>query len=167
MLTIPNLLSFLRIPLAFLFLQGNLYLRLLALLSAAFSDFLDGFLARRYQMSSRIGTTLDPMSDKFFVMFVLSVLFFEEKLTFLEAICMLCRDFAVIFFGLYLILAREWDHYQFRAIWCGKVTTACQFAVLVTLTLDYKIPSSFYSIFIFLGALALIELYLFRTQETP
>lgn len=165
MMTIPNFLSFLRIPLAFAFLQDDLLLRILALLGAAFSDFLDGFLARRYNMRSRIGTTLDPMSDKFFVIFVLAILFREERLNLWEAASMLCRDFAVTLFGLYLILAREWDGYCFRAIWCGKIATTCQFAVLLMLTLHYPLPSETYAIFILLGGLALVELYLFRRAE--
>lgn len=159
MMTIPNWISFLRIPLAFVFLQQDIFYRMAAILLAMASDGLDGFLARRTKCCTRVGTTLDPMTDKFFVFFVLTVLIREQQLTLIQAGCMLCRDFAVILFGLYLILTREWDHYQFRAIWCGKLTTFLQFIVLVTLTLGLQIPEQLFALFIALGLLALGELY--------
>lgn len=160
MITLPNFLSFLRIPLAFLFLEQELFFRVLALVGATITDFLDGFLARRYNMSSRVGTTLDPMTDKFFVIFALTVLFQEGQITLVNALSMLCRDLAVFIFGLYLILSRTWDNYQFRAIWCGKVATTLQLLVLLALTLNWPLPEGVYALFIFLGIAALGELYL-------
>lgn len=160
MMTFPNFLSFLRIPLAFAFLQTNVTFRLLAILAAMITDFLDGFLARRYNMCSRVGTTLDPMSDKFFVFFAIAILFHEGELTLFSSLSMLCRDFAVIIFGLYLILTRQWDNYRFRAIWCGKIATALQLSVILALTLHYPVNEKVYSFFVLLGILALGELYL-------
>jgi phosphatidylglycerophosphate synthase len=160
MITFPNLLSFLRIPLALAFLQANVALRIIAILGSMLTDFLDGFLARRYNMCSRVGTTLDPMSDKFFVFAAITALFHEGQLSWVAAISMMGRDFAVILFGLYLILTRQWDDYQFRAIWCGKITTALQLSVLFALTLHLGVPDAIYACFVVLGLLALVELYL-------
>lgn len=164
MMTLPNFLSLLRLPLAFLFLNQNLSFRALALVGAMLTDFFDGYLARRYNMSSRVGTTLDPMTDKFFVIFVLVILFQEGQITLVNALSMLCRDVAVIIFGLYLIISRTWDNYQFRAIWCGKITTALQLFVLLALTFQIYLPENIYFLFIVLGVAALGELYLF-TQK--
>lgn len=165
MMTLPNILSLLRIPLAFLFLQESVAVRAFALLAAMATDFFDGFLARRYNMCSRVGTTLDPMTDKFFVIFVLAIFHAEGQISFIQAGCMLCRDVAVILFGLYLIVSRTWDNYQFRAIWCGKITTALQLLVLLSLTFHVPLPTSTYFIFIFLGICALGELALFNKYE--
>lgn len=158
--TIPNLLSITRIPLAFIFLNENLTLRLFALTIAMLTDFLDGYLARRNQWHSRLGTLLDPLTDKFFVFMVLFTLIGEHRLSLWEAGAMLCRDLSVIVFGVYLALRGYLARYQFRAIWCGKVTTTLQFMVLLALTLGYEVPSILYGSFIFLGILALAELYL-------
>lgn len=159
MMTLPNLISIIRIPLAFVFLQENPLYRALAILLAMLSDGLDGFLARRTQQCSRVGTTLDPMTDKFFVFFVLSILIQERQMTPFKVSCMLCRDFSVILFGLYLILTRQWDNYRFRAILCGKATTFLQFMVLLSLTFQIIIPDFIFPLFICLGILALAELY--------
>ncbi|MGK5593963.1 MAG: CDP-alcohol phosphatidyltransferase family protein [Parachlamydiaceae bacterium] len=160
MLTIPNCISLLRIPLAFFFLQQNVVYRLLAILISMVSDGLDGFLARKTQSCSRIGTTLDPMTDKFFVFFVMGTLIHEQRLTLLEATFMLCRDFSNIIFGAYLIISKQWRSYRLRAIWCGKLTTFCQFVLLLALTSGLTIPPETYYIFILLGTAALFEFFL-------
>lgn len=158
MLTIPNLLSLIRAPLALLFLQDNVMFRCIAIILALLTDCLDGYLARRYQSVSRFGTLLDPMMDKFFVFTVLAVLIQEQHLSLWEAAAMIVRDFSVILFGFYLIATNKWTGYQFRSIWCGKVTTTLQLFVLLGLTLHYKIPMYIFIVFIALGVLALIEL---------
>lgn len=167
MFTIPNFLSILRIPLAFLFLKQEITWRLTALILAMLTDFLDGYLARRNQWQSRLGTLLDPLTDKFFVFMVLFTLIDENRLSFWEAGAMLCRDLSVIVFGVYLALRGYLARYQFRAIWCGKVTTTLQFLVLLALTLGYEVSVMIYGSFIFLGILALAELYLSPHEIKP
>lgn len=159
-LTLPNVLSFVRVPLALLFLVESPMLRALAIGLAMSTDILDGFIARRYRQASSFGAVLDPLMDKLFVFFALAILFHEERLTLIEALCMLCRDFAVIFFGIYLLWSKRWKTYRFQSIWCGKITTSLQFLVLLGLTFQVAIPSAFYAVFILLGFLALGELYL-------
>lgn len=159
LLTIPNLISFVRIPLAFLFLEDNAMVRGIALLLAMLSDCIDGFVARYCKTTSRFGTFLDPVSDKFFVLFVLCVFIKEHKLQPLEALTMLCRDFSIIIFGFYLAWKGTLSQYQFRSIWSGKIMTSLQFVVLMALTFNYRLPASFFLSFVIIGATALVELY--------
>lgn len=159
MFTLPNILSLLRIPLAILFIYDNVMTRVLSISLAAMTDFFDGYLARRFQQTSRYGVVLDPMSDKFFVIVSLSLFYMKEQISLLEACTMLCRDFSVIIFGIYLLFTGNFYKYHFRSIWCGKVTTSLQLSVLMALTLNLSIPPYLYGFFIVLGFLALIELY--------
>jgi len=165
MFTVPNLLSLLRFPLALLFLKEDMFYRLISLALAMISDGLDGFLARRYKQSSRVGTVLDPLMDRFFVFFVIGVLLSEHQLTLWQASTLLCRDFAVILFGFYLVMTDKLTTYRFRAIWCGKVTTFLQFLIFTGITLQYSIPTYFYALFVLLGVLALLELYLSKEDQ--
>ncbi|CDZ79512.1 CDP-diacylglycerol--glycerol-3-phosphate 3-phosphatidyltransferase [Candidatus Rubidus massiliensis] len=158
-LTLPNLLSFLRIPLAFFFLQENIAIRFGAIIVAMISDGLDGFLARRYNVTSRFGTLLDPIADKFFVAFALTTLVLEQRMTGMQAALFLCRDMSVLLFGIFLIAKNELYNYQFKAIICGKITTFLQFVFLVCLSLQIPIPTFGYISFIVLGLLALVELF--------
>src|SRR5581483_12415887 len=99
MLNLSNSLSLLRAPLAFLFLLENTTLRLVAIVLAMLTDSIDGYLARRYQGTTRFGAILDPAMDKFFVLFALVVFVLEKKLLLWQAGAMLSRDFALCLFG--------------------------------------------------------------------
>lgn len=74
MLNLPNLLSIFRIllvpPLVVVLLtrfEGKEWWGLGLFLAAAVMDFLDGFLARRRQQVTRLGTLLDPAADKILI----------------------------------------------------------------------------------------------------
>lgn len=159
MVNIPNILSFLRLPLAFLFIQEGVAIRAVVIVIVAITDFFDGYLARQRKQVSRFGTILDPVSDKFFVMMALGIFFAEERITALQIAAMLCRDFAIILFGLYLVATKNFGKYQFRSIWCGKITTTLQLLTLVALTFHVIVPAYLYISFVILGVTALIELY--------
>ncbi len=68
MFTIPNLLTFGRILLVPCFLyasfQGSYVAAFVIFVSAAVTDILDGMIARRLNLHSRIGALLDPLADK-------------------------------------------------------------------------------------------------------
>lgn len=162
MLTLPNILSILRIPLALAFLQDNLLYRVIALILAMATDALDGYLARKYRLTTPLGTVLDPLMDKFFVFFVLGIFISENKLNSWEAMAMLCRDFSVIIFVFYLTWKGNLSKYQPRAIYCGKVTTFMQFTVLLGLCFHITFPPFIFISFIVIGLFALVELYLER-----
>ena len=162
--TFSNFLSLLRGPLALLFLFDNLFYRSLAILLAMATDSLDGYLARKYRKTSQIGAFLDPLMDKFFVFFAVSIFIFEGHLKPWEALALISRDFAVLIFGLYLALRGTWSNFQFRSIWSGKITTTLQFFVLFGLTFQIPIPFYIFWCFIVLGILALFELYFIEQQ---
>ena len=67
-LTIPNLLSFLRIVMvpiiAVLFLDGKFLWAVFVLALSGLSDFFDGKIARRFNQISALGKILDPIADK-------------------------------------------------------------------------------------------------------
>lgn len=168
LITLPNLLSLLRIPLAFLFVQGNEPLRVAAIILAGLTDAFDGFLARRYGLSSRLGTILDPVTDKLFVITALVVLVFENKISYLETASFLSRDIAVGLFGVYLIFSGLFGKYRIEAFWCGKIFTTIQFFVLLLLAAQYPVSGWFYVVFVVLGILSLVELRLsLNRQLTP
>lgn len=67
-LTIPNLLTFLRMALipvfASLLFYGYSGWALAVFVIAGLSDGIDGFLARRFNQESELGTIIDPVADK-------------------------------------------------------------------------------------------------------
>jgi CDP-diacylglycerol--glycerol-3-phosphate 3-phosphatidyltransferase len=67
---------------------------LLAFLSGALTDFLDGWLARKLNAQSRFGVWLDPIADKFLVGFALLglALIFHTWLIYIPAAAIISRD---------------------------------------------------------------------------
>lgn len=158
MLSLSNGLSFLRAPLAFLFLIEDVHVRIMAIALAMFTDSIDGYLARRNRSVTRFGAILDPAMDKFFVFFALTILLVEGKLELWQSLAMISRDFFLCAFGLYLSVTARWKIYECKSICWGKVTTALQFLVLVGLTLSYRFPPYLFYVFTLFGVLAFIEL---------
>lgn len=161
---LPNLLSFLRIPLAFLFLIEDPLYRGLVILCALITDILDGFLARLYQLSTKFGAILDPITDKFFVSFLLGIFIYEGHISFTNALSMLSRDIAVLLFSFYLLLTKTYMTYRVQAIWTGKLTTFLQLFVLLLVTYKMAMPSWIFLLFVFLGFGAMVELALRGTE---
>ena len=157
-LTFSNFLSLLRFPLAFFFLSQDPLYRCVAIVLAMLTDFFDGYLARRFKMTSQVGAFLDPLMDKFFVIFAAVILFSEKSLLLWEGLALISRDFAVFFFAFYLKLRGSWPYFKFRSIWSGKMTTTLQFFVLIALTYKIAIPLYIFWCFIILGVLAFLEL---------
>ena len=158
MINPSNSISFLRGPLAFLFLIESPLIRFSAIILAMITDVVDGYLARRYKFTSRFGAVLDPIMDKLFVLIILAILYFEGRVTLLETGLMLSRDiFGVAFLG-YLFVTRRYKTFQFTPVRWSKVTTAIQFGFLILLALGFTIPSQYYFPFPLFAMLAFIEL---------
>lgn len=70
-LTVPNLLSLLRLVLVpvfvWLLVVGELGWAGLVLVVAGFSDYADGKIARRYGLVTRLGQLLDPIADRLYI----------------------------------------------------------------------------------------------------
>ena len=159
MFTLSNVLSLVRGPLAFLFLINRMDIRAGVVLAAILTDCVDGYLARRYKHTTQLGAILDPLMDKFFVIFVLSILFYERSLAGWEMIAMLSRDMVLFVISLYILLKNQWKNYNYRSLVWGKVTTSLQFIVLFFLSLNIQFTTLLFSLFFALGICVLIELF--------
>jgi cardiolipin synthase len=65
---LPNIITFVRFllvpPVVLLLLNHRYDAAMLVFAMAGFSDALDGYLAKRYRWTSRLGALLDPLADK-------------------------------------------------------------------------------------------------------
>lgn len=82
-LTIPNLLSVIRIALipvfAVLFYKGYIWWSLIVLALSGLSDMFDGKIARRFNQVSNLGKMLDPIADKLTIFAIAIVLFLQFR----------------------------------------------------------------------------------------
>ena len=158
MINLSNILSFMRLPLAFFFLSASPWLRVAAVSLAMVTDCLDGHIARKSNSTTRLGAILDPAMDKFFVYFALAILLLEQKMDSWQAISMLSRDIFLAIFAIYLISVNALKGYEYKAIRWGKVSTALQFITLIAISLGLTVRPEIYVLFVLLGALAFLEL---------
>ena len=164
MFSLSNTLTLSRAPLAFFFLVDSVPVRLTALVLSMLTDCVDGYIARKTRTTSQFGAVLDPLMDKFFVFFVLTVLFVEGRIELWQSMSMITRDFFLCVFALYLSIFRLWDNYKYKSIGWGKISTSMQFIILMGLTLGYTFPSFVFVLFILTGSLAFFQLLKLRTS---
>lgn len=141
-LTVPNLLTLTRFPLAAAFPLLESASARLAVIGAAFlTDVLDGWLARRYKRQSKWGALLDPVADKTFVLVALSTLLVRDEISTRDYFIILSRDLAAAI-GFLIAYFIPWvDPTEFKARLAGKVVTGLQVAILVSLVAAPRLAS--------------------------
>lgn len=130
---LPNLITGCRLVLACLFPFCDQKYWLSIVLAAAFSDLVDGWLARRWQAVSWQGGLLDAVADKVFTLVVLIAFVAVDKLVFWWLPFLLLREIVVGLTAVYLAYNRLW--LQFRNMTArpaGKFATASQFTLAIT-----------------------------------
>jgi cardiolipin synthase (CMP-forming) len=136
-LTIPNLLTLLRLLLIPFFLhasfRGMYTLAFVLFGTAAVTDILDGYIARRLNQRSRLGALLDPAADK--MMMIAGYLYYtlaplSERISSWLTFTIFVRDFLIVMFA-YLLYTRV-KVTRFPPSLAGKVSTVTQAFTLAT-----------------------------------
>ncbi|MDH3348817.1 MAG: CDP-alcohol phosphatidyltransferase family protein [Desulfobulbaceae bacterium] len=165
-LLIPNLLSSLRLFLAiiFPFVPENWWIWLI--LGAGFSDFLDGQLARRWQVQTWQGGLLDAVADKMFVLSALLSFVLVGRFAPWWLPLVLARDLTVGGIAGYAAIAHDWEAFhKMDARWSGKIATTAQFFLFIIVTL---VPAGIHSMVSVTGAcsvIAAVDYWLLFHQE--
>ncbi len=73
---------------------------------AAFSDVLDGYIARKTSCTSRLGSIIDPLCDKIFCLGLVVFLFSQNKISYWYAFLLLFRSLGQISFFFLAFLTR-------------------------------------------------------------
>lgn len=137
----PNILTFVRLIGGSFFLpflifyivpdQVNFFNYIIAGLFAVFSmtDFLDGYLARKYGLETPLGRALDPIADKFLVCSALIALLAIQKIYFLWVVILIGRELCMLslrhFAALHSICV--------SVSYLGKLKACMQMALIVVL----------------------------------
>lgn len=125
-LTLPNALSMLRllgVPLfAWLVLTEHDVVAVVVLALAGASDWLDGFLARRWHQTSRVGQMLDPVADRLYIVTVVVTLAVRQIVPWWLVAALVARDLLLV--GLVPLLRRRgWTSLPVHLM--GKAGTFC------------------------------------------
>ena len=142
-MTIPNALTILRIILTpvfyYLILQPEPHLKIIAgvvFLIASITDWYDGYIARRFNMTSRWGQFMDPLADKFLVSTALAVFACLNYVYWWMVLIVIIRDFSITFL-------RSFAEYIGRPIITSSLAkwkTAFQMTFIFALLIYMNIP---------------------------
>lgn len=166
-LTIPNVLSILRLLMIPLFVwlyvgKQNYWGTAIVLLLSGVTDILDGFIARHFHMISDVGKVLDPIADKLTQIAMLTCLVTRFPLILLPLLVLVVKEATDGIMGLVILKKRGEVH---SADWHGKVTTALLYAVMILHVIWFEIPQYLSTILLLLctGMMLLsFALYLIR-----
>ena len=99
---------------------------------ASITDFLDGYLARKYHLITNFGKFADPLADKLLVMTAFITLVGAGVIPMWIVAVIVSRELAVT--GLRLLLVNDGE--VLAAAWPGKVKTATQMLAIIFLLID-------------------------------
>ncbi len=138
---IPNIISLFRVLLVIpivMLLYTELFLEALILFFiAGFSDALDGFLAKRYDWGTRLGSILDPIADKVLLVSTFVVLAVLGLLPFWLLMVVIARDVVIIIGAVayYLVIG----HYMLSPSIISKLNTVLQISLVLIIIVSHAI----------------------------
>ena len=108
--TIPNQLTILRVLLTPLFIYffiyetaSNILLGTIIFFTAAATDWYDGFIARRFNITTRWGQFMDPLADKILISSAFFIFAYLDYFYWWMVIIIICRDFFITFLRIYAL----------------------------------------------------------------
>ena len=144
MLNLPNCLTLFRIltiPIFLEFLAYHYYWQaLLVFAIGGFTDFLDGFVARRMNQQTALGTYLDPVADKLLVITSFIMLGSIGGIPVWLAVVVVFRDVLIVV-GYAIIYFWVEERLQVRPSLIGKWSTTLQLLTLAVALLTLHDPS--------------------------
>jgi len=124
--TIPNMLTLLRlfsIPLfAYLVLNREIAWAFLVLFIASFSDWLDGYLARKLNQYSLLGEKLDPIVDRLYIITLVFVGLIIDALLPIFVIVIISRE---IYMASLMLLVKRKGYLGLPVNYIGKMASFC------------------------------------------
>ena len=155
-MNLPNILSlsriFLLLPIIIFFYKSFYLLSLIIFITAAITDYLDGYIARKKNQNSDQGALLDLLSDKIFVSILLiwMTFFFDSLLILFSTLLIVSREITVSYLRLYLV-SKSFSIDDVKADVLGKLKTSFQMIGLALVLISpYFSDLVFYTAAIFL-----------------
>ena len=141
-LTIPNLLSLLRIfmipPLVWLYCIKEDYFATLVLLTlSGITDVADGIIARRFNMISDFGKAFDPVADKLTQAVMLFCLTSRFELMLLPLLLLVVKETIAAITG---ILSIKKSGKVMGALWHGKAATVMLYIIMAMHIIWFDLP---------------------------
>ncbi|MDZ7544756.1 CDP-diacylglycerol--glycerol-3-phosphate 3-phosphatidyltransferase [Gardnerella vaginalis] len=141
-LTVPNVISFLRICsipyLAVLIAQHKMWPALIVLAIAALSDCIDGYIARTFNQVSKLGQILDPIADRLLIVCSTLALAFAKIIPWWALALVVLRD-AIM--AILIVILAQFDYGPLPVNFMGKTGTALLMVTIVLFMIVFAIAT--------------------------
>lgn len=138
---IPNMLTVLRIILlpfiAWTYLNDKTTIAIILLLISGISDILDGFIARKFNMTTALGKVLDPISDKLTQWIILACLAVRFRYLLALFFLLFIKELIMAVTGIYVVRKTG---VVYSSKWHGKATTVLIYTTIMIHFLFPDIP---------------------------
>ncbi len=167
---IPNILCYIRfllIPVFVFFYMRATYPReymraAVIILLSGITDFMDGFIARKFNMITELGKLIDPLADKLTQAALIFVLVVKIKWMFLLLILFVLMQLFLLVAG--IVMLKKGTKLN-GAKWFGKVSTTVFYAVmLVLVSLPSLNPIAVNSLMLVCGGFLLLSFLLYINE---
>ena len=142
---IPNLLTIIRIALVYPILNniflGNFEISIIYFVVASITDGLDGFIARKMNWQTELGTLLDPVADKILLSGSIFILWLNQYIPFYIFVIFFSRDVAILLGAAIRMTIIESDTPTPNFL--GKLTTTLQIIYIAIIFLEEIIELDF------------------------
>ena len=142
---IPNFLTIVRIALVYPILNniylGNFEISIIYFVVASFTDGLDGFIARKMNWQTELGTLLDPVADKILLSGSIFILWLNQYIPFYIFVIFFSRDVAILLGAAIRMTIIESDTPTPNFL--GKLTTTLQIIYIAIIFLKEIIDIDF------------------------
>ena len=142
---IPNLLTIVRIALVYPILNniylGNFEISIIYFVVASITDGLDGFIARKMNRQTKLGTLLDPVADKILLSGSIFILWLNQYIPFYIFVIFFSRDVAILLGAAIRMTIIESDTPTPNFL--GKLTTTLQIIYIAIIFLKEIIDIDF------------------------
>ena len=142
---IPNLLTIVRIALVYPILNniylGNFEISIIYFVVASITDGLDGFIARKMNWQTELGTLLDPVADKILLSGSIFILWLNQYIPFYIFVIFFSRDVAILLGAAIRMTIIESDTPTPNFL--GKLTTTLQIIYIAIIFLKEIIDIDF------------------------
>ena len=157
-ITIPNILSMLRLALLPIILwvylgTENIYAVLILMLISGLTDILDGFIARKFNMSSNFGKIIDPIADKCTQGTLFICLGIKYPLMWVLLGIFIVKETVVSIMGCISIKRRKKVS---GAKWYGKLNTVVIYCTIFILILFPSLPKAYANLLVFSSGITII-----------
>ena len=169
-MSIPNLITLGRILLVpvviWAITAGEMRIAFLLFVAAGISDAVDGFLAKRFGMSTELGAYLDPLADKAMIVSIYVALGIVEAMPRWLVILVVSRDIMIV--GAVILSWLIDKPMRLKPLNVSKLNTVAQIVyatlVLAALSFQWDIPLVLNSLMALVAALTLLSVAFYVAQ---